>query len=115
MACCFVFFFKQKTAYEMRSRDWSSGVCSSDLVEQAQHPGRVEAETVIAVQHTAERVGREHVGQRGGRGDKGSEPFPARPGGDYPVQGRAIVLRSKQSTTDFGKGLQRVPNGRLFI
>src|SRR3546814_16607776 len=52
---------------------------------------------------------------RSGRGDKGSEPFPARPGGDYPVQGRAIVLRSKQGTTDFGKGLQRVPNGRLFV
>src|SRR3546814_3338900 len=25
------FFFKQKTAYEMRSSDWSSDVCSSDL------------------------------------------------------------------------------------
>src|SRR3546814_12867163 len=25
------FFFKQKTAYEMRISDWSSGVCSSDL------------------------------------------------------------------------------------
>src|SRR3546814_7194531 len=27
---CF-FFFKQKTAYELRISDWSSGVCSSDL------------------------------------------------------------------------------------
>src|SRR3546814_750203 len=27
----FVFFFKQKTAYEMRISDWSSVVCSSDL------------------------------------------------------------------------------------
>src|SRR3546814_10188401 len=26
-----LFFFKQKTAYEMRSSDWSSDVCSSDL------------------------------------------------------------------------------------
>src|SRR3546814_8209833 len=26
-----VFFFKQKTAYEMRISDWSSDVCSSDL------------------------------------------------------------------------------------
>src|SRR3546814_3924323 len=26
------FFFKQKTAYEMRISDWSSDVCSSDLV-----------------------------------------------------------------------------------
>src|SRR3546814_7853298 len=29
---CF-FFFKQKTAYEMRISDWSSDVCSSDLVD----------------------------------------------------------------------------------
>src|SRR3546814_16983840 len=31
---CFLFFFKQKTAYEMRISDWSSDVCSSDLIEQ---------------------------------------------------------------------------------
>src|SRR3546814_8192084 len=31
--CCF-FFFKQKTAYEMRISDWSSDVCSSDLDEE---------------------------------------------------------------------------------
>src|SRR3546814_7845822 len=30
---CFFFFFKQKTAYEMRISDWSSDVCSSDLVQ----------------------------------------------------------------------------------
>ena len=29
---CFFFFFKQKTAYEMCGRDWSSDVCSSDLI-----------------------------------------------------------------------------------
>src|SRR3546814_8093259 len=28
-----VFFFKQKTAYELRSSDWSSDVCSSDLLD----------------------------------------------------------------------------------
>src|SRR3546814_1266432 len=28
---CYIFFFKQKTAYEMRISDWSSDVCSSDL------------------------------------------------------------------------------------
>src|SRR3546814_1098606 len=28
------FFFKQKTAYEMRISDWSSDVCSSDLVKE---------------------------------------------------------------------------------
>src|SRR3546814_7621456 len=41
-SCCgdlylvFVFFFKQKTAYEMRISDWSSDVCSSDLQENQQ-------------------------------------------------------------------------------
>src|SRR3546814_2607784 len=31
MCPAFFFFFKQKTAYEMRISDWSSDVCSSDL------------------------------------------------------------------------------------
>src|SRR3546814_9313893 len=31
LVCCLFFFFKQKTAYEMRISDWSSDVCSSDL------------------------------------------------------------------------------------
>src|SRR3546814_3553358 len=30
-SCAIFFFFKQKTAYEMRISDWSSDVCSSDL------------------------------------------------------------------------------------
>src|SRR3546814_7955413 len=30
----YVFFFKQKTAYEMRISDWSSDVCSSDLFSE---------------------------------------------------------------------------------
>src|SRR3546814_4006616 len=32
------FFFKQKTAYEMRISDWSSDVCSSDLIVVLEHP-----------------------------------------------------------------------------
>src|SRR3546814_9325250 len=32
-----MFFFKQKTAYEMRISDWSSDVCSSDLVSGKDH------------------------------------------------------------------------------
>src|SRR3546814_14012177 len=34
------FFFKQKTAYEMRISDWSSDVCSSDLVDPEQCASR---------------------------------------------------------------------------
>src|SRR3546814_13772639 len=42
MVC--VFFFKQKTAYEMRISDWSSDVCSSDLSDYAKGAlERVEA------------------------------------------------------------------------
>src|SRR3546814_9494679 len=33
----FVFFFKLKTAYEMRISDWSSDVCSSDLIKDMIH------------------------------------------------------------------------------
>src|SRR5216110_3660593 len=43
------FFFKQKTAYEISSRDWSSDVCSSDLVSAR----------VLALGH----VGEEHAGE----------------------------------------------------
>src|SRR3546814_8398126 len=41
--CSRFLFFKQKTAYEMRISDWSSDVCSSDLIDvgiDAQHVGR---------------------------------------------------------------------------
>src|SRR3546814_4463832 len=34
-SCCF-FFCKQKTAYEMRISDWSSDVCSSDLLDASE-------------------------------------------------------------------------------
>src|SRR6188508_1999197 len=36
MVIFFFFFFKQKTAYEMAQCDWSSDVCSSDLLEPLQ-------------------------------------------------------------------------------
>src|SRR3546814_6329607 len=60
----FIFFFKQKTAYEMRISDWSSDVCSSDLagldrgiaaamLHQRRHateqPGRVGADGEVGI------------------------------------------------------------------
>src|SRR3546814_8978869 len=39
--CLYFFFFKQKTAYDVRISDWSSDVCSSDLPAEGLH-GRVE-------------------------------------------------------------------------
>src|SRR3546814_3114877 len=62
-----VFFFKQKTAYEMRISDWSSDVCSSDLIyrrrarsDDASHGGRCHCGLPVAVAATggARRVRR---------------------------------------------------------
>src|SRR3546814_8582533 len=36
------FFFKQKTAYEMRISDWSSDVCSSDLLGFVGEPSHID-------------------------------------------------------------------------
>src|SRR3546814_6321106 len=45
---CF-FFFKQKTAYEMRISDWSSDVCSSDLLRYSyRHSELPEGAIVVA-------------------------------------------------------------------
>src|SRR3546814_6760434 len=53
MSC---FFFKQKTAYEMRISDWSSDVCSSDLVDVGQ-PRRAYRERGLRADHESPRFG----------------------------------------------------------
>src|SRR3546814_2398047 len=40
MLFCSFFFFKQKTAYELRISDWSSDVCSSDLLTRPNNGAR---------------------------------------------------------------------------
>src|SRR3546814_6776507 len=59
---CFIvfFFFKQKTAYEMRISDWSSDVCSSDLDWARRHhlpalAGDARAEIAVIVDADADR------------------------------------------------------------
>src|SRR3546814_7935182 len=52
-SCCRViwscfFFFKQKTAYEMRISDWSSDVCSSDLTKNVKQ--------VVGVKHDRDTI-----------------------------------------------------------
>src|SRR3546814_7343365 len=62
--CCqlyLFFFFKQKTAYEMRISDWSSDVCSSDLLairkELLTKPSRLTAEEVAEMEaHVAHAI-----------------------------------------------------------
>src|SRR3546814_17083394 len=46
-----LFFFKQKTAYEMRISDWSSDVCSSDLMAAALRSAAAHELNVTGVAH----------------------------------------------------------------
>src|SRR3546814_6069632 len=60
------FFFKQKTAYEMRISDWSSDVCSSDLGERHLHhrmhgPPRMSRREPGCGVRNLRRVGRERT------------------------------------------------------
>src|SRR3546814_6525335 len=67
------FFFKQKTAYEMRISDWSSDVCSSDLHQHRENadrqaarddrPGEVEAHEGPA-QRRHDKIARPQRAQR---------------------------------------------------
>src|SRR3546814_3375803 len=56
------FFFKQKTAYEMRMSDWSSDVCSSDLLVRCTGGKRGPAAAAVAPQE----------GDRGYAGEQGA-------------------------------------------
>src|SRR3546814_10071984 len=56
----YLFFFKQKTAYEMRISDWSSNVCSSDLIAERHAP-------VAALDH------RRDVERKRGKGGEAAE------------------------------------------
>src|SRR3546814_5634281 len=70
------FFFKQKTAYEMRISDWSSDVCSSDLCaggefdEDRQRPAAARIGSALWVWRTAP------AGKRAGQLDHAGEGQP---------------------------------------
>src|SRR3546814_8062920 len=73
------FFFKQKTAYEMRISDWSSDVCSSDLAAEF-HLFHRQLGVGAAVEPAAGQR-RDAVAQRGfdlRRRHAPGEPAPAR-------------------------------------
>src|SRR3546814_19898096 len=54
LGCVLIFFFKQKTAYEMRISDWSSDVCSSDLLLDLRE--RLEADRDAAAEFPQPRL-----------------------------------------------------------
>src|SRR3546814_10693303 len=85
----FFCFFKQKTAYEMRISDWSSDVCSSDLVRTSRHhPHRrdrpaARPQPASGDARNPERQGRRHdrAGNAGGIHDEGPPAAPRDGGG----------------------------------
>src|SRR3546814_3679164 len=52
----FLFFFKQKTAYEMRISDWSSDVCSSDLCMHCAEASRAEPHSNARLSNCVSRL-----------------------------------------------------------
>src|SRR3546814_5409008 len=105
--CVRCFFFKQKTAYEMRISDWSSDVCSSDLVAG----GTLGVEGLLGSLVTVAEAGRlEGAGRVGGISNAGVVA-PGRGGigtltvvGDYAGNGGTLeieaVLGTDSSATD---------------
>src|SRR3546814_19854160 len=69
-----IFFFKQKTAYEMRISDWSSDVCSSDLGVRHEEAGGLSSTTGEGVEaNVGERrvaIGNEKMMRRIGISDE---------------------------------------------
>src|SRR3546814_2373819 len=74
-----VFFFKQKTAYEMRISDWSSDVCSSDLWY-----GRCDGQPTGTSAWSTDRTRR--------RSPRSSIPTPRR----HPRNASALLSRSEE-------------------
>src|SRR3546814_7435087 len=81
---CLFFFFKQKTAYEMRISDWSSDVCSSDLSQLDRT--RKNADDYVSngaderdPRFQTDPIGRQgrHAGDRRKRADRGLRSHPS--------------------------------------
>src|SRR3546814_6912879 len=70
---CFIFLFKQKTAYEMRISDWSSDVCSSDLAEAHVGAAVLEGARALQVLQLQVQLAAEHLGHAGGRHQRGAD------------------------------------------
>src|SRR3546814_11412064 len=63
-----IFFFKQKTAYEMRISDWSSDVCSSDLVRRLEGARHVDEEHAYPAGYAVHRRDGKDRAHRGAHG-----------------------------------------------
>src|SRR3546814_15198607 len=98
---CF-FFFKQKTAYEMRISDWSSDVCSSDLTQAAEiyfHTGFPFDQVKLSSARRATISARATIDQAGSRKGAGEgEPSPGITG-SIPSIGMFMLYRAPEASS----------------
>src|SRR3546814_15230704 len=94
----YVFFFKQKTAYEMRISDWSSDVCSSDL----------EGHKVEALGHRSGTLQVLGVARRRERGQ--GAPVEGAGAGDHPHL-PGVALDVVVAARDLQRALDRLGPG----
>src|SRR3546814_13518779 len=123
-----VFFFKQKTAYEMRISDWSSDVCSSDLdvTEQfaecrrilggARRRGRTRTPRLAAREQQQRHRQAEQAGHDDGdlpRPEMTEErPRPERTGGPEPQTDRPAPLGDALHEEPIGTAPRRERGGK---
>src|SRR3546814_5339160 len=105
---CIFFFFKQKTAYDMRISDWSSDVCSSDLQHGAQgevhRTAAAPAAPVPAQQQGAEQRPRQNAEYGLVHQMLGEQVFHEHRAGD---QGQGQQRRSEEHTSEL-QSLMRI-------
>src|SRR3546814_17517055 len=103
------FFFKQKTAYEMRISDWSSDVCSSDLIAVEKRAQIIHSvfEHRQPIDPAPDREALPFVGIEPARGDHLGMHHPRAEHFHPPVTAAddALALIDRESDNDFGRRL----------
>src|SRR3546814_4418719 len=102
--CVFFFFFKHKTAYEMRISDWSSDVCSSDLVQNAKDPElrKAQSHVALAMAVAAERFPSDYDKRREFVAER-KEEVAARIGRGETIAGIEVKARQEQRVREMAQ------------
>src|SRR3546814_3205682 len=103
----FFFFFKQKTAYEMRISDWSSDVCSSDLARGVDGFAVVFLDVGLGTQRGPHRARLQAADAHGGVGQFGVQHADQRGRGVLGEAVAAPVGRSEEHTSEL-QSLMRI-------
>src|SRR3546814_20221072 len=102
--CTLLFFFKQKTAYEVRINDWSSDVCSSDPLEAVATAKRIFARgCAIEVLHPRRRY------------DPGRHPEAAVTALDFVEDARRAKSAKETAAGRQGKKALGITGGRQMV